>query len=240
MEPTARRPLVYVVDDDAELRRLLDTYLNRNGLDVVGAADADELLRRLPRRRADLVVMDLMMPGTDGLAALRRLRADGDDVPVILLTGRDEDVDRIVGLEMGADDYLGKPFNPRELLARIQAVMRRRGGVPAGTPVIDGTPLAIGSALLDPTRRTLVRGGETVALSTADFALLSVFVAHAGRPLSRDRLLELTRGGDADLTERAIDVRVLRLRRLIEDDRQLPRLIQTVRGIGYVYVPASP
>ncbi|MDB5972271.1 MAG: hypothetical protein JWQ90_4721 [Hydrocarboniphaga sp.] len=235
-----RRPLVFVVDDDTELLAMLDQYLTRHGMEAMTAASADEALRRLPRRRPDLLVLDLMLPGTDGLAALRRLRADGDDLPVILLTGRDEDIDRILGLEMGADDYLGKPFNPRELLARIQAVLRRRGGLPGGTPVVDGERIAIGGALLDTASRTLIRDGITQALSTADFALLQALIGHAGRPLTRERLIELTRGGsDADCTERAIDVRVLRLRRLIEDHPQLPRLIQTVRGVGYVYVPAS-
>jgi two-component system phosphate regulon response regulator OmpR len=232
-------PCIYVVDDDTELRALLQGYLGKQGLDVLALASADELLRRLPRRRPDLVVMDLMMPGTTGLEALRKLRAEGDDLPLILLTARSDDVDRIVGLELGADDYLGKPFNPRELLARIQAVLRRRGTAPAGAPQAGGGSLRFGAYELDLATRTLSSEGRCVRLSTGEFALLRSFAAHPYKPLSRERLLELAHGADAELQERAIDVQVLRLRRLIEADPQNPTIIQTVRGVGYIFVPRT-
>ena len=227
---------ILVVDDDAELRDLLREYLVRQGIEVSVLHDAATLERRLERERPDLIVLDLMMPGVDGLTALRKLRATGDDIPVIMLTARADDVDRIVGLELGADDYLGKPFNPRELLARVQAVLRRRRTIPSAAPE-QREPFAFGRFQLDFQSRTLNQEGRPLTLSGSEFALLKIFVNHPMRTLTRERLLELLHGPEYDGTDRGIDVQVWRLRRILETDPSTPRFIQTVRGRGYVFVP---
>jgi two-component system, OmpR family, phosphate regulon response regulator OmpR len=227
---------ILIVDDDAELRDLLRDYLVRQGIEVSVLHDAANLERRLERERPDLIVLDLMMPGVDGLTALRKLRASGDDIPVIMLTARADDVDRIVGLELGADDYLGKPFNPRELLARVQAVLRRRRTVPSAAPE-QREPFAFGRFVLDFETRTLNMDGKPLTLSGSEFALLKIFVNHPMRTLTRERLLELLHGPEYDGTDRGIDVQVWRLRRILETDPSTPRFVQTVRGRGYVFVP---
>ncbi|MGI4813131.1 MAG: response regulator [Janthinobacterium lividum] len=227
---------ILIVDDDPELRDLLRDYLKRQGIEVSVLHDAVSLERRLERERPDLVVLDLMMPGVDGLTALKRLRASGDDIPVIILTARADDVDRIVGLELGADDYLGKPFNPRELLARIQAVLRRRRSVPSSAPE-QREPYVFGRFVLDFQARTLQRDAQSIPLSGGEFSLLRIFINHPMRTLTRERLLELLHGPEYDGTDRGIDVQVWRLRRLLELDPSMPRFIQTVRGRGYVFVP---
>ncbi|HVW52994.1 MULTISPECIES: response regulator [unclassified Trinickia] len=227
---------ILVVDDDAELRDLLRDYLVRQGIEVSVLHDAATLERRLERERPDLIVLDLMMPGVDGLTALRKLRATGDDIPVIMLTARADDVDRIVGLELGADDYLGKPFNPRELLARVQAVLRRRRTIPSAAPE-QREPFAFGRFQLDFQSRTLNHEGRPLTLSGSEFALLKIFVNHPMRTLTRERLLELLHGPEYDGTDRGIDVQVWRLRRILESDPSNPRFVQTVRGRGYVFVP---
>lgn len=216
---------ILIVDDDQELRDLLRDYLVRQGIEVSVLHDAASLEKRLERERPDLIVLDLMMPGVDGLTALRQLRAAGDDIPVIMLTARADDVDRIVGLELGADDYLGKPFNPRELLARAQAAPEQR------------EPYAFGRFVLDFQSRTLSVDSKPATLSSSEFALLKIFVNHALRTLTRERLLELLHGPEYDGTDRGIDVQVWRLRRILETDPSTPRFIQTVRGRGYVFVP---
>jgi two-component system, OmpR family, phosphate regulon response regulator OmpR len=227
---------ILIVDDDAELRDLLRDYLVRQGIEVSVLHDAATLERRLERERPDLIVLDLMMPGVDGLTALRKLRAAGDDIPVIMLTARADDVDRIVGLELGADDYLGKPFNPRELLARVQAVLRRRRTVPSAAPE-QREPFAFGRFVLDFESRTLTMDGRPLTLSGSEFALLKIFINHPMRTLTRERLLELLHGPEYDGTDRGIDVQVWRLRRILETDPSAPRFVQTVRGRGYVFVP---
>jgi two-component system phosphate regulon response regulator OmpR len=227
---------ILVIDDDPELRDLLREYLTRQNIEVSVLHDAASLERRLERERPDLIVLDLMMPGVDGLTALRRLRASGDDIPVIMLTARADDVDRIVGLELGADDYLGKPFNPRELLARVQAVLRRRRTIPSAAPE-QREPYAFGRFLLDFQTRALTQDGKPLPLSSSEFALLKILVNHPMRTLTRERLLELLHGPEYDGTDRGIDVQVWRLRRILETDPSLPRFIQTVRGRGYVFVP---
>jgi two-component system phosphate regulon response regulator OmpR len=199
--------------------------------------DAGSLERRLERERPDLIVLDLMMPGVDGLTALRKLRAAGDDIPVIMLTARADDVDRIVGLELGADDYLGKPFNPRELLARVQAVLRRRRTLPSAAAPEQREPFTFGRFTLDFQSRTLNLEDKPLTLSGSEFALLKIFVNHPMRTLTRERLLELLHGPEYDGTDRGIDVQVWRLRRILETDPSTPRFIQTVRGRGYVFVP---
>ena len=227
---------ILLVDDDPELRQLLATYLGRHGLDVLLLPDTRQLDAYLERYQPHLVVLDLMMPGEDGLAACRRLRGRGETVPVIMLTSRDEPVDRVVGLEMGADDYVGKPFDPRELVARIEAVLRR-GAQPAAAPVVHGGVYRFGDWAFDRATRQLERNGEAVALTSGEFALLNALVNNAGRPMKRERLLELTRGDDSESFDRAIDVQIHRLRRLIEADPAQPRYLQTVWGVGYVFVP---
>ncbi len=229
---------VLVVDDDAELRQLLSTYLSRHGYDVLLLPNTEQLDGYLDRYNPHLIILDLMMPGEDGLAACRRLRGKGDQTPIVMLTARDETVDRIVGLEMGADDYLGKPFEPRELLARIEAVLRRYA-----TSSFEGAskPFAFGPFECNFTARQLTRNGTPVPLTGGEFALLSALIRNANRPLKRERLLELTRGGPVetprDSLDRAIDMQIYRLRRAIEDDPAHPRHIRTIWGVGYVFVP---
>ena len=190
------------------------------------------------RTRYDLVVLDLMLPGEDGLAICRRLRAGGNAVPIVMLTAKGDDVDRIVGLEMGADDYLAKPFNPRELVARIHAVLRRQAPVPTpGAPAREDTVVTFGPFALNLGTRTLTKDGEPVPLTTGEFAVLKVFAEHPREPLSRDKLMDRARGREHESYDRFIDVQVSRLRKLVEDDPAKPRYIQTVWGFGYVFVP---
>ncbi|MCC7327340.1 MAG: two-component system response regulator OmpR [Burkholderiales bacterium] len=230
---------ILVVDDDVRLRDLLTRYLGEQGFTVTALADARELDRKLQRDPPHLVVLDLMLPGEDGLAVCRRLRGAGETVPIIMLTAKGEDVDRIVGLEMGADDYLAKPFNPRELVARIHAVLRRHGEhrVPRA-PAEEGT-IDFGPHRIDLAARTLLCGDKSVALTTGEFSLLRVFAQHPRAPLAREKLMMLARGRDHEVFDRAIDVQVSRLRKLVEPDPANPRYIQTVWGFGYVYVPDS-
>lgn len=227
---------ILLVDDDPELRQLLATYLGRHGFDTLLLPDTRQLDSYLERFQPQLVVLDLMMPGEDGLAACRRLRARGETLPIIMLTARDEPVDRVIGLEMGADDYVGKPFDPRELVARIEAVLRR-GVQNAAIPVLQGGTCSFGEWTFDRATRVLSRSGESVALTSGEFALLNALITNAGKPMKRERLLELTRGDDSESFDRAIDVQIHRLRRLIEEDPAHPRYLQTVWGVGYVFVP---
>ena len=229
--------MIWVVDDDPELRQMVGTYLIDQGYCVRCLCDVKQLEARLEFQRPDLVVLDLMLPGDDGLTALRRLRDAGDDLPVVMLTARGDGVDRIIGLEQGADDYLGKPFLPRELTARIEAVLRRRSSIPAGTPLADGAQVIFGDNQLDLAARTLVRNGATQVITSGEFSLLAAFVQHPHRPLSRERLIELARGPESDTDSRSMDVQVSRVRKLIEQDPSRPRYLQTVWGYGYVFVP---
>ena len=229
--------MIWVVDDDPELRKMVGTYLIDQGYDVRCLCDVKQLEARLEFQRPDLVVLDLMMPGDDGLTALRRLRDAGDDLPVVMLTARGDGVDRIIGLEQGADDYLGKPFLPRELTARIEAVLRRRSNIPSGTPLADGAQVNFGDNQLDLAARILIQNGEAKVITSGEFSLLAAFVQHPYRPLSRERLIELARGPGSDTDSRSMDVQVSRVRKLIEADPSRPRYIQTVWGYGYVFVP---
>jgi two-component system, OmpR family, phosphate regulon response regulator OmpR len=233
---------ILIVDDDQRHRDLLVKYLGKEGYDVKAVADAPTMDKQLARDRYDLLVLDLMLPGEDGLSICRRLRA-GDtsnrsSAPaIIMLTAKGDDVDRIVGLEMGADDYLPKPFNPRELLARIVAVLRRR--VPAGPPgaPAEGGTYQFGEFSLNLATRSLARAGKPVALTTGEFSVLKVLVQHPRQPLSRDKLMELARGREYEVFDRSIDVQISRLRKIVEEDPAHPRHIQTVWGFGYVFVP---
>ncbi len=229
-------PLLYLVDDDTEARAMLAQYLVRHGFEVLGLPTADELLLRLKRQRPALVVLDAMMPGMDGRDALRQLREEGDDIPLILLTALSDDEERIAGLDLGADDYVGKPFNPRELVSRIQAVLRRRR-MPWHQLPEEGECLTVGDHVLDPRRRTLTLKGEPVPLPPADFALLRALVSNPLKPLSRDRLMQMIGQQGSDRLGRTIDVQVMRLRRLVESDPNNPTMLQTVRGVGYMFVP---
>jgi two-component system, OmpR family, phosphate regulon response regulator OmpR len=232
-------PKILVVDDDVRLRDLLSRYLGEQGFQVATLPDARDIDKKLQRDPPHLVVLDLMLPGEDGLAVCRRLRGAGETVPIIMLTAKGEDVDRIVGLEMGADDYLPKPFNPRELVARIHAVLRRQSEHRTlGAPAAEGKA-AFGGFELDFAARTLADGNQTIHLTTGEFALVKVFVQHPRQPLAREKLMLLARGRDHDVFDRAIDVQVSRLRKLIEPDPANPRYIQTVWGFGYVFVPGD-
>ncbi len=228
---------ILVVDDDLRMRDLLVRYLGGEGYEVKAAAEAAAMDKLLARERYDLVVLDLMLPGEDGLAICRRLRAQGAAPAIIMLTAKGDDVDRIVGLEMGADDYLPKPFNPRELLARINAVLRRKA--PAGPPgaPAEGGSLRFGEFELNLSTRTLTRAGKPVSLTTGEFSVLKVLAQHPRQPLSRDKLMELARGREYEVFDRSIDVQISRLRKIVEADPAHPRHIQTVWGFGYVFVP---
>ncbi|HZF84379.1 MAG TPA: two-component system response regulator OmpR [Burkholderiaceae bacterium] len=234
-EPLAR---ILIADDEADLRALLERYLGDQGYAVRTVEGAAPLDRLLARERFDVLVLDVMMPGEDGLSVCRRLRAQGETIPIVMLTARGDPVDRIVGLEMGADDYLPKPFNPRELLARIQALVRRQRMLGAhGGPMGEDGELRFGAHVLHLGRRTLHKGDAEVPLTTGEFGLLAALAQNAGRPLGRERLIELARGRDHEATDRSIDVQVMRLRKLIEADPAQPRHIRTVWGVGYVFVP---
>jgi two-component system OmpR family response regulator len=232
-------PHLLIVDDDREIRELLSRFLRKHGFRVSVAVDGREMRKALADRAIDLVVLDLMLPGEDGLSLCRRLRSDSN-LPVIMLTAMGEEIDRIVGLEMGADDYLAKPFNPRELLARIKAVLRRVGASLAHAGEVAGQEAAMRVRFdgwtLDLSKRELISpSGVLVPMSGGEFALLAAFVAHPQRVLSRDQLLDFARGRDAQPFDRSIDVQVSRLRRKIESDPREPALIKTVRGGGYLF-----
>ncbi len=228
---------ILIADDEAELRSLLQRYLGEQGMAVRVASDAAAAEKLLARERFDVLVLDVMMPGEDGLSLCRRLRAQGETVPILMLTARGDPVDRILGLEMGADDYLPKPFHPRELLARVQAMVRRQRMLGAHGGPLGEEPVRFGRFTLLAAQRRLLCDGADVALSTVEFNLLHAMAMNANRPLGRDRLIELTRGRDHEATDRSIDVQVMRLRRLIEADPASPRHIQTVWGVGYVFIP---
>ena len=235
---TERTPKLLVVDDDPRLRDLLRRYLGENGFQVFVADNGVTMNRLWLRERFDALILDLMMPGEDGLQILRRLREQKDTTPIIMLTARGEDVDRIVGLEMGADDYIPKPFNPRELLARIHAVLRRRPVTDApGAPSMTDEVVKFGEFELDLGTRVLRKNGEPVPLTTGEFAVLKAFARHPKQPLSRDKLMEIARGREYEAFDRSLDVQVSRLRKMIEPDPSKPRFLQTVWGVGYVFIP---
>lgn len=231
-----------MVDDDRDIRELIVDYLIKSGYAATGAANGREMRSVLGNRHIDLVVLDIMMPGDDGLTLCRQLRSDPQkNMPILMLTARGEDADRILGLEMGADDYLVKPFVARELLARIKAILRRTRALPPNLQVTEaGRIIAFGDWQLDTTSRHLLdTQGTVVALSGAEYRLLRVFLDHPQRVLSRDRLLNLTQGRDAELFERSIDLLVSRLRQRLREDAREPLLIKTVRSEGYVLAAAA-
>ena len=228
-------PHILVIDDHSEIRDLLKRFLEQHGMRVSCARDGKEMKRLLDEREFDLLVLDLMMPGEDGLTLCRELRVKSR-LPIIMLTAMGEETDRIIGLEMGADDYLAKPFNPRELLARIKAVMRRTQAEIQPVPETLTRDLRFDRWLLDINRRELVdEEGVGMSLSTAEFDLLKVFLERPQRVLSRDQLLDLARGREAVAFDRAIDTLVSRLRRKLERDPKNPELIKTIWGGGYLF-----
>ncbi|MGK2951617.1 MAG: response regulator [Thiobacillus sp.] len=230
------KDLIYVTDDDPGIRELVAEYLVCQGYAVEMAEDATSLNRLLAARLPDLLVLDWMMPGEDGLSIARRLRAQPGFPPIIMLSAKGEDIDRIIGLEVGADDYLPKPFNPRELLARIRAVMRRQSGAAAPAPAEAARVFNFGPFSVNLDARALSRDGVEITLTSGEYELLEIFVTHANRALSRDWLMDQLRGFERDPFDRSIDVRVNRLRKKIEDDPANPAYIRTQRGQGYLFV----
>ncbi|HZJ95734.1 MAG TPA: two-component system response regulator OmpR [Thiopseudomonas sp.] len=228
---------ILIVDDDERLRRLLERFLTEQGYRVRSVESAEQMDRMLARELFNLVVLDLMMPGEDGLSVCRRLRENNNQVPIIMLTAKGDEASRIYGLELGADDYLSKPFNPRELLARIKAVLRRQASNVPGAPGTEDASVTFGEYSLSLATRELSKGDEVHMLTTGEFAVLKALVEHPREPLTRDKLMNLARGREWDALERSIDVQVSRLRRMIEPDPSKPRYIQTVWGVGYVFVP---
>ena len=225
---------ILVVDDDAEIRGLLGEYLRKNGCRATVVADGKAMWTALSRGKVDLIVLDLMLPGEDGLELCRKLRADSD-TPVIMLTARGEETDRIVGLEIGADDYLAKPFSPRELLARIKSVLRRTRSLPRNLRAEEARAIAFAGWRLDTVARHLLSpDGVVTSLSGAEFRMLRVFLGHPNHVLSRDQLMVLTHGREAEPFDRSIDNQVSRLRHRLGEDPADPRIIKTVRGEGYV------
>lgn len=233
MSPSSAAKIL-VVDDDPALCELLSDYLGESGYAVATAGDGKAMRRTLAGGFPDAIVLDLMLPGEDGLALARELRSQSD-VPILMLSARGEEIDRVVGLEVGADDYLAKPFSPRELLARLRALLRRSHATPVRAH--PGGPLAFGPYVLDTDARRLLRDGAEVRVTGAEFDLLRVMVERPNRVLTRDMLVDLLKGYDRDPFDRSIDIRVTRLRRKIEADPAAPAYIRTVRGEGYLFNP---
>lgn len=233
-------PKILLVDDDLRLRQMVAEYLQRHGLESEGASTGAAALRMLSRSGFDLVVLDLMLPDDDGIALCRRLRGAASPVPIIILSAKGDDVDRIVGLEVGADDYLAKPCNLRELVARIFTVLRRVASANRVDPLGGPRRVRIGAFDLDMWTRTLGRDGEPVHITTREYQLLEALVLHARRVLNRDELMTLTSGRPNDALSRSIDILISRLRQVLEPDPSAPRYIQTVWGRGYMFVPDAP
>jgi DNA-binding response OmpR family regulator len=226
--PSATPRRVLIVDDDERLNKLLSTYLDRLGFSVSAVTHPDAAFRQLRTDPPDIVILDVMLPGMDGFAVCRKVR-ETSRIPIIMLTARGDVMDRVVGLEMGADDYLPKPFEPRELAARMQAVLRR------GTPQ-DADSLRIGTLMVNWTTCSAHLDGQELPLTTAEFSLLGLLVRNRGRVLSRDRILDETRGVDWEAYDRSIDVLISRLRQKLGDDPRQPTMIRTIRGAGYMFI----
>lgn len=234
-------PKLLIVEDDARIRTLLERYLREQGFSVLSLANGRRLDETLAEHPVKLIILDLMLPGEDGLSLCRRLRARGEEVPIIILTAKGDEIDRVLGLEIGADDYVPKPFSPRELVARINAVLRRHRpqavrGAPSPTPAV----LRFGGCELNLHTRELSRDGRKLVMTTGEFAVLEALARHPHVPLSRDKLMDLSRGREHGLYDRSMDVQISRVRRLVEADSAKPRYIQTVWGFGYVFVPDEP
>jgi two-component system phosphate regulon response regulator OmpR len=226
-----------VVEDDLHIADLICLHLRDEQLEVVHCADGNEGMRLLQQGSWDALILDLMLPGVDGLEICRRARAMARYTPIIITSARSSEVHRILGLELGADDYLAKPFNPDELMARVKAVLRRQSAPVPGAPGSEDESVTFGDYELSLATRELKRGEEVHMLTTGEFAVLKALVMNARQPLTRDKLMNLARGREWDALERSIDVQISRLRRMIEPDPSKPRYIQTVWGVGYVFVP---
>ncbi len=241
-DPVAAETIL-IVDDDVQIQQLLTRYLSEQGYATAAVGDGKAMDEWLDAQTPDLIILDLMLPGEDGLSLARRIRNHGN-TPIIMLSARGEEMDKIIGLEVGADDYLAKPFNPRELLARIRAVLRR-GCAPAddaatqasGTAQAADNVIHFGAFTLNIDNRVLLRGDQEVDLTSGEMSLLIIFATHPRRVLNRDQLMDLLKGGDADPFDRSIDVRVTRLRRKLNDSGSKPRFIRTVWGQGYRFTP---
>ena len=227
---------VLLVDDDSELRKALSKFLSSQGLRITEAETAADARKEISRNVFDAIVLDCMMPGEDGISFLRSLRAGGENVPIILLTAKTDEIDRILGLESGADDYCPKPFSPRELLARLKAIWRR--GTSSPTLATPGHVLTLGPWTIDCGTRVIYKDDQNkLQLSESEFSILKAFAKNPRIVLSRDRLMSLCGGGERDAFDRSIDVRVARARKIVEIDPAKPVLIQTARGSGYAYIP---
>ncbi|MCW1247014.1 two-component system response regulator OmpR [Pseudomonas sp. SAICEU22] len=234
---TAEGEKILIVDDDPGLSSLLERFFVSKGYRARTVPNTEQMDRLLAREVFNLVVLDLMLPGEDGLTACRRLRGANNQIPIIMLTAKGDELSRIKGLELGADDYLAKPFNPDELMARVKAVLRRQSAPVPGAPGSEDESVTFGDYELSLATRELKRGEEIHMLTTGEFAVLKALVMNARQPLTRDKLMNLARGREWDALERSIDVQISRLRRMIEPDPSKPRYIQTVWGVGYVFVP---
>ncbi len=234
---TAEGEKILIVDDDPGLSSLLERFFVSKGYRARAVSNTEQMDRLLAREVFNLVVLDLMLPGEDGLTACRRLRGANNQIPIIMLTAKGDELSRIKGLELGADDYLAKPFNPDELMARVKAVLRRQSAPVPGAPGSEDESVTFGDYELSLATRELKRGDEVHMLTTGEFAVLKALVMNARQPLTRDKLMNLARGREWDALERSIDVQISRLRRMIEPDPSKPRYIQTVWGVGYVFVP---
>lgn len=237
MHSAPRRQLVWIIDHSAEYRAQLRQQLDEYSFDVRTFAHGRDIERRLARERPAALLLDRLLDGEDGIALCQRIRREGDDIPIMFISAQNTPQDRIVAFNSGGDDYLGKPFDTEELVARIHALLRRRRALPAGAPQFDNPALTFGECELIFSTCTLHRGGNKVDMTTGEFAVLSTFARNANRPLTRERLIELTHGPDSIASERSIDVQISRLRRLVEKDPEKPRHIQTVWGYGYVFIP---
>ncbi|MEN7530320.1 response regulator [Cupriavidus sp. DL-D2] len=226
---------IIVLDDEAELRNMLQRFLTGHGFQVRAVADGKQLSRYMQREPYDLLVLDLMMEPEDGLTICRKLRAEGQTIPILMLTAKGDPADRVVGLDTGADDYLAKPFLPDELVARIRALLRRQK-IAAGDPTVSSQTLSFGAFRFDVGKQTLTRDGETIEVHSAQMLLLHALGSSPNRAVSRENLLARARGRDHDALDRSIDVQILRLRQIVEEDPSKPRFIKTVWGVGYMLV----
>ena len=235
LDKNLENPRVLILDDEPDLRDMLQRYLGSQKFRVRAVAEVQHMQRLLQRERFDVLILDLALTDADGLTVCRDLRAAGEALPILMLTARGDPVDRIIGLEMGADDYLPKPFDPRELVARLRALLRRSNNGPGTVP----HSLTFGRWTIDFVTRSLLKDRQPIKLSSGECALLLALASQSGRPLGRERLIALAYGPRHGSSERSVDVQILRLRRLLEEDPATPRYIQTVRGLGYVFTPTS-
>ena len=232
----SEQPHIALVDDDPKIRELTAKYLSDQELSVKTAANGSELDELMKNNNISLIILDLMMPEESGLNICQRLRVNNVEIPIIMLTAKGDEVDRIVGLEMGADDYLPKPFNPRELLARVNAILRRQQ-----QSSIQNTKdiFEFGNFSFDLSNRSLHKNGQEIQITAGEYDLLRVFAERPKQPLSRDQIMQLAKGKELDVFDRSIDVQISRLRRLIEEDPNKPKFLQTKWGFGYIFIPDS-